>query len=191
MGLKVITEPTEEPVDLEETKLWIRYTQSLQDDVITALITAARRYVESWTNRTLVTTTYEYYVEDFARCSPQEIQIPKSTINSITSITYVDSNGDTQTLAASVYGFDNVSPINTVFLLPEQSWPDVQVQPNAVKITFPAGYGLAAAVPEDIKTAIKMMVGLMYEHREAMQEAQLKENPAIMALLNLSADYRF
>ena len=82
MGLKVITEPATEPITLTEAKLWIRYTQSLQNDVVTALITAARRYVESWTNRTLVTTTYEYYVEDFARCSPQEIQIPKSTINS-------------------------------------------------------------------------------------------------------------
>ncbi len=187
MGLKVITEPATEPVTLTEAKLFIRYTQSLQNDVITALITAARRYVEKWTNRTLVTTTYEYYAENFCN----EIQIPTSTVNSITSITYVDSNGDTQTLASTVYGFDNVSPINTVYLLPEQSWPGVQVQPNAVKITFPAGFGAATAVPEDVKTAIKMMVGFMFEQREAMQEQDLKNNPALMQLLNLTADYRF
>jgi len=187
MGLKVITEPATEPVTLTEAELFIRYTQTLQKDVITALITAARRYVEAWTNRTLVTTTYEYYLEDFC----DVMQMPKSTINSITSITYTDSDGNPQTLATSVYGLDNVSTINTVYLLPEQSWPDVQVQPNAVKITFPAGYGAAAAVPEDIKIAIKIMVGFMFEQREAMQEQELKNNPAIMQLLNLSADYRF
>ena len=187
MGLKVITEPATEPVTLAEASLFIRYTQSLQNNVITALITAARRYVESWTNRTLVTTTYEYYLEDF--CNVMEM--PKSTVNSITSITYVDSNGDTQTLASTVYGLDNVSPINTVYLLPEQSWPAVQTQPNAVKITFPAGYGAASAVPEDVKIAIKIMVGFMFEQREAMQEQELKNNPAIMQLLNLSSSYRF
>ena len=191
MGLKVITEPATEPVTLIEASLFIRYTQSLQNDVITALITAARRYVESWTNRTLVTTTYEYYVEDFSRCSPQEIQIPKSTINSITSITYIDGNGDTQTLENTVYGFDNVSPINTVFLLPTQSWPDVQTQPNAVKITFPAGYGNAAAVPENFKTVIKMRVAELFEHREANTTAPRHPNSMMEALLSISADYRF
>lgn len=188
MGLKVITEPSIEPVTQSEMELWIRYTQTLQTNVITSLITAARRYVESWTNRTLITTSYEYYVEDLS-C---EIQIPTSTVNSITSITYIDDDGATQTLSNTLYGLDNVSTINTVYQLPEQDYPSVQVQPNAVKITFDAGYGsLAADVPEDMKTAIKLMVGFMFEQREAMQEQDLKDNPAIMQLLNLQADYRF
>lgn len=200
MGLKVITEPTEEPVDLAETKLWIRYTQTLQDDVITALITAARRYVEKWTNRTLVTTTYEYYLEDLfldhissynGGTYYRMMEIPTSTIQSITSITYIDDDDAEQTLASTVYGLDNVSMINKVYLLPDQSVPSVNAQPNAVKITFDAGYGAATAVPEDLKTAIKMMVGFMFEQREAMQEQDLKNNPAIQQLLNLSADYRF
>ena len=187
MGLKVITEPATEPVTLVEASLFIRYTQSLQNNVITALITAARLDVENWTNRTLVTTTYEYYLENFCN----EMQIPTSTVNSITSITYIDSSGDTQTLAEEVYGFDNVSSINTVFLKPEQSFPDVQVQPNAVKITFPAGYGNAAAVPENLKTVIKMRVGELYEHREANTTAPRHTNSAMESLMSISADYRF
>lgn len=91
MALKVITQPATEPVTNAEADLWIRYTGSLQDNVIDALITAARLDVESWTNRTLVTTTYEYYTSDLC----EEIQIPTSTVQSIASITYIDSNGDT------------------------------------------------------------------------------------------------
>jgi len=112
MALKVITPPATEPVTLTEARLWIRYTGTLQDTVITSLITAARLDVESWTNRTLVTTGYEYYINDL--CA--EIQFPTSTVQSITSITYIDDNGDTQTLSNTLYSLDNISIINTVFL---------------------------------------------------------------------------
>ena len=187
MALKVITQPATEPVTNAEADLWIRYTGSLQDNVIDALITAARLDVESWTNRTLVTTTYEYYTSDLC----EEIQIPTSTVQSIASITYIDSNGDTQTLSSALYTLDNISIINTVFRTPNQSYPAVQIQPNAVKITLDAGYGAASAVPENLKTVIKMRVAELFEHREANTTAARHPNEAMKSLLSISADYRF
>ena len=187
MALKVTVQPATEPVTLAEASLWMRYTGSLQDNVITALITAARLDVESWANRTLVTTTYEYYTSDLY----EEIQIPTSTVNSITSITYIDADGATQTLSSTLYTLDNVSVINTVFRTPDQSYPAVQIQPNAVKITFPAGYGAASAVPENLKTVIKMRVAELFEHREAGTSAARHPNQAMKSLLSISADYRF
>lgn len=187
MGLKITSEPATEPVTRAEAVLFMRYVGSLQNDVIDALITAARKDIENWTNRTMVTTTYEYYLENL--CDVMEI--PTSTVISVSAITYVDTDGSTQTLSSSLYGTDNISVINKVYELPEQSFPAVQIQPNAVKITFTAGYGAASSVPENMKTAIKMRVAELYEFRESNQPAPRMPSEAYKSLLNTEADYRF
>ena len=187
MGLVTTVEPAEEPVTLAEASLFMRYTGSLQNAVVTALIVAARKDVESWTNKTMVTTTYEYYTNDLC----DEILIPTGTIQSITSITYQDSADATQTLTSTLYKLDNKSIQNKVFRDPLETYPEVLVQPNAVKITFDAGFGAASAVPENLKTVIKMRVAELFEHREANTTASRQPNEAMMAILSPSADYRF
>ena len=187
MGLVITVEPAEEPVTLAEASLFMRYTGSLQNAVVTALIVAARKDVESWTNKTMVTTTYEYYTNNLY----DEILIPTGTIQSITSITYQDSADATQTLTSTLYKLDNKSIQNKVFRDPLESYPQVLVQPNAVKITFDAGFGAASTVPENLKTVIKMRVAELFEHREANTTASRQPNEAMMAILSPSADYRF
>jgi uncharacterized phiE125 gp8 family phage protein len=187
MGLVITVEPAEEPVTLAEASLFMRYTGSLQNAVVTALIVAARKDVESWTNKTMVTTTYEYYTNNLY----DEILIPTGTIQSIASITYQDSADATQTLTSTLYKLDNKSIQNKVFRDPLESYPQVLVQPNAVKITFDAGFGAASTVPENLKTVIKMRVAELFEHREANTTASRQPNEAMMAILSPSADYRF
>ena len=187
MGLVIATEPAEEPVTLAEASLFMRYTGSLQNAVITALITAARKDVESWSNKTMVTTTYEYYTEDLC----DEILLPTGTAASVTSITYQDTDDAAQTLSATLYKLDNKSIQNKVFRDPLESYPEVLVQPNAVKIIYIAGYGAASAVPETFKTVIKMRVAELFEHREANTTASRQPNEAMMAILSPASDYRF
>jgi len=54
-------------------------------------------------------------------------------------------------------------------------------------VTFTAGYGaLAADVPERIRTAIKLLAGHLYEHREATDIKEIQEVAfAVKALLGL------
>jgi hypothetical protein len=47
-----------------------------------------------------------------------------------------------------------------------QMWPISLPQIGAVSVTFDAGYGGAAQVPEGIKSWIKLRVGSLYAHRE-------------------------
>ena len=47
-----------------------------------------------------------------------------------------------------------------------QIWPPSLPQIGAVSVTFDAGYGTAAEVPEGLKTWIKLRVGSLYAHRE-------------------------
>jgi uncharacterized phiE125 gp8 family phage protein len=192
MGLVITVEPAEEPVTLAEASLFMRYTGSLQNAVVTALITAARKDVESWTNKTMVTTTYEFYTDSLSgEGLLNEILLPTGTVQSITSISYQDPDDATQTLSSTLYKLDNKSIQNKVFRDPLETYPEVLAQPNCVKITFDAGYGAASAVPENMKTVIKMRVAELFEHREANTAAPRQPNKAMMAILSPAADYRF
>jgi uncharacterized phiE125 gp8 family phage protein len=186
MALKVITPPVNEPVTLAEASLWMRYDQTMQTSVITALITAARIDVETWTNRTLIDTTYEYYLPNL--CSSMDI--PTSTVQSITSITYIDTNGTEQTLDPTLYALDNISIRNKVYRLPNQFFPDVQVQPNAVKMTFPAGFGADGTdVPQNLRQGLLMRLAELFEYREANTSAPRQPNKMTWAMLSPSSDY--
>lgn len=188
MALKVITPPAIEPVSLSDVKEWLRYTQTLQDARITALITTARTWVEDWTNRTLINTVYEFYTDALTN----EIDINTSTIDDTTVVvTYTDTDNAEQTLTSTLYGVDNISPINKIFREPNQCYPASIVKPNGVKISFTAGFGVAQSdVPENFKTAIYTIIGAYFENREAFTEATVKENPIIAQTLGLGADFR-
>ena len=47
---------------------------------------------------------------------------------------------------------------------------------NCVTVRFVAGYGAASAVPETVKAAIKLLVGHLYEHREAVTLGHLSRS---------------
>lgn len=187
MALVVTSPPSVEPVDLAEASLFIRYDQSLQNSVITALITAARLDVEAWTNRTMIDTGYDFFINDLF----DEIFIPTSTIIAVSAITYQDLEDATQTLSSTLFKVDNKSVSNKVFRDPLETYPEVLVQPLAVKISFTAGFANVAAVPENLKTVIKMRVAELFEHREANTTAARHPNDAMISLMGLSADYRF
>ena len=55
----VITAPTAEPITLAEAKLHLRVNNSVEDALITALITASRQFVEGYTWRPLMTQTVD------------------------------------------------------------------------------------------------------------------------------------
>ena len=186
MALIVNTKPAEKPVTLQEVKDFIRYVGTLQDPLIDSLIGSACQYVENWTGRTLITTTYDYYTNQLC----DEIALPTGNAISVSAITYEDLDDATQTLTSTLYELDNKSVINTVFRVPNQVYPEVLDKPNSVKITFTAGYGAQDDVPDCLKTAIKMMVAQIYENREGMLMAELKDNPTIKQLLNLEAKYQ-
>ena len=68
-----------------------------------------------------------------------------------------------------MHGFSRVLFENGIF----DASPDLNV-PYPLKITFTAGYGAAADVPSDIKTALKAHIAFMYENRgDAIAEGDL------------------
>lgn len=85
---------------------------------------------------------------------PCEIELRRPPVQSVTSVEYVDTAGSTQTLASSRYQLDASSAPGRLRPAYGDSWPTIRLIPNAVTITFVAGYLTAAAVPAIAKRLI-------------------------------------
>lgn len=156
------------------------------DTLITALITAARESAEAFLNgRIVVNQDFEAVFDAFE----DEMDLQAWPVNSITSITYVDADGATQTLGAGVYFLDNYNVPATVRLGYQQQWPSVRPVANAIKVTFNAG-STDTMSPDDfpcplvIKQAMLLTIGHLYENRQDVVATQRYELPlGVKALL--------
>ena len=182
MSIAVSSAPSTEPVTLAETKLHIRVDHIEMDAAITAWIAAAREAAEIFSGKQFVDATYVYKLDGFPHSAwfDSRILLPRTPLDSVSSVTYLDTNGDSQTLATSVYEVDTSSLPGRIRLKFNQTWPNTQLHPEVVTITFIAGYGAASVVPESIKTAIKMIVDDIYNHPGWREDA----TPAVNANLN-------
>jgi uncharacterized phiE125 gp8 family phage protein len=155
------TAPSGYPVTLSEAKAHLRVLVTDDDAYISGLIKAATAEVENYTSRALLTQTWDVFLD----CFKTEMEMPKGPLQSAT-ITYVDIDGATQTLAASVYTVDANNDPGFIRLAYGQSWPSVRDQVNAITVQIVCGYGNKAAVPMPIKQAMLIHIAHLYEMRE-------------------------
>lgn len=176
-------DPAIEPVTLTEFKAHIRVTDDAENTLHEGLIETARISVEHKQKRQLITATFEETLDEFP-AGP--IILPWPPLIAISSITYIDLAGDSQTWAGSNYQTDTTSERGSVRPVPTASYPTTQAgRVNAVTVTYTAGYGATAAtVPAPTKTAIKMLAAHLDEHRElVVVGATINEFPDSVANL--------
>ena len=193
MALELVTGPASNVVTMAEIydHLRVDLIGSPEEPVDANYITGLRDAAEGWLDggrgilgRALMTQTWELKVDSFPRDRffrrdlfnrylPNEIQIPLPPLQSVTSITYVDPVGATQTLATSVYQVvTNGEWPPKIVAAYGQTFPETRDQPNAVTVRFVAGYTSAALVPAAIHHAIKLMVAQWYDRRESVVVGQ-------------------
>ena len=131
------------------------------DPLLNILIASARQHAETVLKRYLITQTVDLYLDCFEE---HEIKLPP--LQSVSAITYVDTDGVTQTLAADQYLVDAVSIPARITPAYGVTWPSVRYQNNAIKIRFIAGYGTASAVPQCIKNWMLMRIKQLYDQRD-------------------------
>lgn len=176
MTLSLVTAPAAPVVTLAQAKAHLAVTHALDDDAIQLYLDAAIAHVdgaEGTLGRCLVTQTWDYTLDAFT----STIKVPLPTLQSVTSVSYVDTDGNTQTVDPGDY-----IVAGQRIVAGNAGWPSTDNVPDAVTVRFVAGYATADDVPAAIKSAILLLVGGMYANRES-EGAALVENPAVQRLL--------
>lgn len=177
MSLTLVTAPTSEPVSLSEMKSHMRLDGNDDDSYVTKCIKAARLWIEGQTKRALVTQTVDYAIDSnwpmwnghpMIRLPLNPVKSIGATSPEVFSISYVDSNGATQTLAQSQYTLAARSHGSYVVPAYGVTWPSVRDVPEAITVRFVAG---ADTVDEDLKIAVKILASYYYENRETSSGA--------------------
>jgi uncharacterized phiE125 gp8 family phage protein len=190
MFVSVITPPESQPVTRDEAKAHLRVPDD--DAYIDSLIAAVTAYhdgpdgklgkaiMEQTLQLSLRWFAYDGDYEDVPFCTvvrADGIDLPCPPIQSVESIKYTDTDGNEQTLDPTTYALDNAR----VVLAYNKTWPALRDVPNAVRVEYIAGYADAADVPASIKHMILLMVGHLYQNREAVTDGRVNQ-PFVMPL---------
>jgi uncharacterized phiE125 gp8 family phage protein len=175
MARTLVTGPLAEPLSVAEAKAQCRIDTTDEDARIRSFIISARRWIERTYGLALVNQTWDFTPEDYDGTeldgfppADEGIRAPLYPLSSVTSVTYVDSDGASQVWASSNYVVQTGTIPGRVRLAYDASWPTARVQPNAVVVRAVFGYGAAAtSVPENLRYAIALLVGNAFENREA------------------------
>jgi len=175
---QVITGPAVEPITLAEARLQLRIDDdnTVDDTLIEALIVAARQSCEQTAGRALITQTVRQYGP---ACFPFWLEL--NQVQSIESVKIIDTDEVETTLAANEYRLGQNLIKNAVFLTNDFSF--LMLSRDAV-VEYVAGYGdTAEDVPGPLKQWILLLIGAMYENREAVTPVNLLEMPVFRALI--------
>jgi uncharacterized phiE125 gp8 family phage protein len=140
------------------------------DDLLTALIQAAREHVEDVTGRRLLTQTWDYYLPDWPL--GKAIRLPYGNLQNGAGaepiVSWKDDDGTETVLTVTTdYLVETNGPgIGRIVLPYGGTWPSGTLYPsNPIKVRFTCGWTAAASVPPSIIAAIKMIAADLYEQR--------------------------
>lgn len=153
-----------EPVTKEELKLQLSLPNDAGnwDSFLIDAIAQARQQFEYDTGIVCCTSTW---VEKLDEWPANYIVLHRRPVQSVSSITYLDTAGSSQTWASSNYTLDANRTEPTIFKTYDGSYPALRSIENAVTITYLAGYGVASAVPKLVKQAILLAAAHAFVQR--------------------------
>lgn len=166
-SISIVTAATHEPLTLDEVKDHLRIERDNVDEdaYLWALIQAAREACEDFTGRFLVQRTVDYTVDGFP--SKAELELRGGRLQSITSVTYIDSDDASATFASSNWFADTSREHGFLVLNDSVNWPTATLRPRAaVTVRFVAGFGTAADVPTIFKAGMLLDIGAAFANRQ-------------------------
>lgn len=178
----LVAAPADLPVSVAEVKsgpLIVEHAD--RDAYIETLIRAAVARLDGPFGE-LGACLYEQSWRDDFDAFDTVLELSTSPAMSVTSVVYLDEAGDAQTVDAANYTLDPRHDGRFVVRFKDDwSPPTDTYEARAVRITYKAGHP-AASIPNDIKTAIGLMVQALYD--PPMPGAVNYYEKAAMALLS-------
>jgi len=165
IGWRLITPPSSSVISLGEAKLHLKVDTDTEDDYIQTLIDAATGWVAG-RNRLLGDQVWELVLDAFP-C--EGIRLWKQPVQSVDSIQYVDTDGNTQTLDSDLYQVALASDPPRIMPAYGEVWPATRCQMESVTVRFTGGYNDSPIqIPAQIIAAMRMLMGHLYANKEAV-----------------------
>jgi uncharacterized phiE125 gp8 family phage protein len=176
MSLLQLVPPAEEPISLSDLKAHLRVAETAEDAALQGFIRAARRAVEARGGLSLVSQKWRL---SFDAPPARVITLPRAPVAAIDAVAAITDAG-AQAVAADLYAVDIGATGRLKTLGP---WPSGRTIAG-YRIDFTAGWPSAAAVPEELKLALRMLAGHFFENREGAQAERIFAVPqAVDALI--------
>lgn len=183
--MRIITPAITEPITLAQARKQCKVDASgsppthEDDDLIAIFTSAAREWCEDELGRIVAPTLVETALSAFPAAEITLESAPASNV----SITYYDEDSVLQIVDPSIYALDTTGQVAVVRLLADQTWPTTDASNDNVRVQYIVGYSAAGDSPQDyplparIKTAILLVLGHLYAHRQNTIEGNLTEIP--------------
>lgn len=191
---QLVTAPTATVIDVAKARRHLRLdevdTDDVETDLIEGAIAAATGYLDGRAGvlgRALLTQTWQATAWRPSRCMRGlgwGFVLDLAPIQAVTKVEAMQS-GDYVELPAETWRMVRLAGERVAVLpVPDMAWPPVDLDPEAWRITFRAGYGDAGdAVPAPIRSAMLLMVSDLFDNRDAKIQANMVENPTIGRLI--------
>ena len=179
----VLAGPAVEPVTLADAKSFLRLDGTDEDEVVGALVTAARLTVEARGRLALLRQTWRLRFAGWPSC--RTVRVPVGPVEAVVAARLVSSAGTATVLPA---GACRLHPGGDRLLLVAADAPEPEAG-GRIEVDLLCGYGTdPSAVPEPLRLAIRLLVANWFEHRgDEPDGSALPVPPRVGALL---ATYR-
>lgn len=176
-GIAIVT-PAAAPITAEQLRSRLRINGTSEDADLEEFLAAAVERFEDDTGRPVLATAYR---QDLSRWPCGPIVLGRGGVTAVTAVQRYLADGSAEDLDPDQWHADLLTPPARVRLASVPATvttaAGVPVSPVGC-VQFTAGWSGAAAVPPQVLTALKLLAGHYYEHREAFTEAKLTELPA-------------
>ena len=150
---------------LAEAKLHLRVDVTADDDLISSLIMAAAAWVVEYCGAVIGETEVTEYFDAFRA---KKMPLGAWPVTEVTAIDYItaDTVNDYDG-SVDVSDVRLISGVQSYITEPTAGWPDTSTAVACVRVTYTAGT-TTATYCENIRNAMKLLIGFWYQHREDM-----------------------
>jgi uncharacterized phiE125 gp8 family phage protein len=180
MSFIQISGPAVEPVSLSDAKAYMRVETTAEDDLIQAMLVAARTHIEAITGKLMITQGWRIILDGWPPSGI--IPLPVSPLQAVTSVTMYDPDGNADELEASTYLVDTSSTPPRLVMRNAVSSSLRLI--NGIEIDITAGFGdISLDVPAPLRQAVLQLVAHWYDNRGPGFDPESSGVPAGLAKL--------
>lgn len=158
---EVTTPAASEPIGFNDAELWCRGISSADTELVNSLITTATEEIEAATNQVLISRNISGFFTRLCESDYEEysyVELKRSPLDAVSSVLVNGEILDSSNyVVKKQYGYSRILFFEDLELEDNLAYP--------IEVQFSAGFGDAAAIPQQLKVAIQQHVLYLYENR--------------------------